>query len=167
MGSGLIRRQAFIDGASYYFTGEPCIRGHVAKRSTVSGQCVECARVLRQTDKGRAAANRAQRNYYARRHPRPAVIGSMDAREIADTVTVQGVCAVIGSMDAREIADAFCAVARKRPQPVMAVIGSMDAREAADAIKAEGKCSVIGSMKVREQADAFMAWRERCNRASR
>ncbi len=27
-----------------YFTGRPCIRGHIAERRTDSGQCVECHR---------------------------------------------------------------------------------------------------------------------------
>ena len=37
----LTRKEAKETGAKYYFTGEPCVRGHVALRKT-KGCCVEC-----------------------------------------------------------------------------------------------------------------------------
>lgn len=39
------RRQAESRGESQYFTGRPCIRGHLAKRFTNGGKCVECSRL--------------------------------------------------------------------------------------------------------------------------
>jgi hypothetical protein len=36
------RQIARENGERYYFTGLPCKHGHVAKRATVSGACVEC-----------------------------------------------------------------------------------------------------------------------------
>ena len=35
------RKEAKALGATHYFTGEPCVRGHVAPRKT-KGACVEC-----------------------------------------------------------------------------------------------------------------------------
>lgn len=35
------RKEAKALGAAHYFTGEPCVRGHVAPRKT-KGACVEC-----------------------------------------------------------------------------------------------------------------------------
>lgn len=35
------RKEAKATGAKYYFTGEPCVRGHIALRKT-KGCCVEC-----------------------------------------------------------------------------------------------------------------------------
>lgn len=38
-------RDAAIDGGElFYYTGLACRKGHVAKRYTTSGQCIECAR---------------------------------------------------------------------------------------------------------------------------
>jgi hypothetical protein len=37
------RKEAKALGATHYFTGEPCVRGHVAPRKT-KGACVECMR---------------------------------------------------------------------------------------------------------------------------
>ncbi len=35
------REQAQSDGNKYYFTGKPCIRGHIAERK-IAGGCTEC-----------------------------------------------------------------------------------------------------------------------------
>jgi hypothetical protein len=37
------RAEAKATGAKHYFTGEPCVRGHVAPRKT-KGSCVECVK---------------------------------------------------------------------------------------------------------------------------
>lgn len=37
------RKEAKALGATHYFTGEPCVRGHVSPRKT-KGACVECVR---------------------------------------------------------------------------------------------------------------------------
>lgn len=67
----IIRRgQAKAAGLMRYFTGEPCVRGHLAERETVSGYCVTCGvsnyaafrekniEHLRQYDKMRVAGKR-------------------------------------------------------------------------------------------------------------
>lgn len=38
------RKMALALGVGQYFTGKPCLHGHVAARYTVSGTCVECLR---------------------------------------------------------------------------------------------------------------------------
>lgn len=37
------RRAAILAGSKRYFTGEPCLHGHVAERFTTSARCVRCA----------------------------------------------------------------------------------------------------------------------------
>lgn len=37
--------EARAQGLSHYFTGKPCKRGHIAKRSVVRRGCVECAKI--------------------------------------------------------------------------------------------------------------------------
>ena len=39
------RKEAVALGLKFYFTGEPCINGHQAKRRTRVGQCMECDRI--------------------------------------------------------------------------------------------------------------------------
>ena len=42
---GQERDQARLLGRVRYFTGRPCIHGHVAERYVKSGNCVECLRI--------------------------------------------------------------------------------------------------------------------------
>jgi hypothetical protein len=64
------RQEAKETGAKYYFTGEPCTRGHIALRKT-KGVCIECMKVdweaanLRRSEKPKSdAAKKAGRRYY-------------------------------------------------------------------------------------------------------
>lgn len=38
------RVEAMELGETYFFTGVPCRRGHIAKRYTTSGRCAQCSR---------------------------------------------------------------------------------------------------------------------------
>jgi len=82
------RAEAKALGATHYFTGVPCIRGHVALRKT-KGACVECMREDWATDNARRslspktdAAKAAGRRYYERN--REAVIARAAARPLED-----------------------------------------------------------------------------------
>lgn len=64
------RAEAKAAGATHYFTGEPCTRGHIALRKT-KGSCVECLKedwkIDNERRKGRPkseAAKAAGRRYY-------------------------------------------------------------------------------------------------------
>ena len=64
------RKEAVAAGAKFYFTGEPCVRGHVALRK-VKGSCVECVKedwaIDNERRKGKPkseAAKAAGRRYY-------------------------------------------------------------------------------------------------------
>lgn len=64
------RTEAKLAGAKYYFTGEPCVRGHIALRK-VKGSCVDCVREDWAIDNARRkelpkteAAKAAGRRYY-------------------------------------------------------------------------------------------------------
>lgn len=66
------RKEAKLLGLAYYFTGKPCVRGHVALRKT-KGACVECLKEDWAKDNERrkalpksAAAKAAGRRYYER-----------------------------------------------------------------------------------------------------
>lgn len=39
------RSQAISAGLSRYFTGMPCLHGHIDERYTANGVCAECVRV--------------------------------------------------------------------------------------------------------------------------
>lgn len=78
------RKEATATGAKFYFTGEPCTRGHVALRKT-KGSCVECLKEDWTIDNERrkekpktAAAIAAGRRYYEKN--REAVIARAAAR---------------------------------------------------------------------------------------
>jgi hypothetical protein len=64
------RKEAQKLGIKYYFTGQPCIRGHVALRKT-KGACVECVREdwvidnKKRSEKPKSEASKAAgRRYY-------------------------------------------------------------------------------------------------------
>jgi hypothetical protein len=52
------RKSARAAGRTFYFTGKPCKRGHVAERYAHNGECVVCSRLRaarwRKTTKGKA-----------------------------------------------------------------------------------------------------------------
>jgi len=48
------RGEAKAAGAKYYYTGEPCSRGHIAPRKT-KGCCIECMKEDWTTDNARRA----------------------------------------------------------------------------------------------------------------
>ncbi|MBC5790661.1 hypothetical protein [Providencia sp. JUb39] len=37
------RKEAAVKGLSRFYTGKPCVHGHVAERFVSNGVCVECA----------------------------------------------------------------------------------------------------------------------------
>lgn len=41
----LTRQQAFTLGRSKYYTGKPCVHGHISERYTASGACAACVSV--------------------------------------------------------------------------------------------------------------------------
>ena len=78
------RKEAKEAGFAYYFTGEPCVRGHVAIRKT-KGSCVECMKEdwaidneKRKSKPKTDAAKAAGRRYYEKN--REAVIARAAAR---------------------------------------------------------------------------------------
>jgi 5-methylcytosine-specific restriction endonuclease McrA len=78
------RKEATATGAKFYFTGEPCGRGHVALRKT-KGSCVECLKEdwaidnERRKEKPKTAASiAAGRRYYEKN--REAVIARAASR---------------------------------------------------------------------------------------
>jgi hypothetical protein len=38
------RKEALAKGSSWYYTGKPCVNGHVTKRLASNGYCYECSR---------------------------------------------------------------------------------------------------------------------------
>lgn len=78
------RAKAKATGATHYFTGKPCTRGHIALRST-KGNCVECNKEDWRADNDRRkllpkteAAKAAGRRYYKKN--RELVIARAQAR---------------------------------------------------------------------------------------
>lgn len=78
------RKEAQATGAKFYFTGEPCVRGHIALRKT-KGACLECIRedwaLDNERRKGKPkteAAKAAAKRYYEKN--RQAVIARAAAR---------------------------------------------------------------------------------------
>lgn len=71
------RQAAILSGDQYYFTGQPCNRGHIAARRTDNYTCVECARVRKASlwarareDPEKMALNRRRcMEYYREVHP--------------------------------------------------------------------------------------------------
>lgn len=99
------RKEAKATGAKFYFTGEPCVRGHVALRKT-KGACVECMKEDWAVDNAKRAlkpkteaAKASGRRYYeknkelvksrARARPAAAVLGYKKAWKERNPEAVQ------------------------------------------------------------------------------
>lgn len=87
------RAEAKALGAKFYFTGEPCVRGHIALRKT-KGSCLECVKedwaVDNERRKGKpksAAAAAAARRYYEKN--REVVIARAAARPVEEKRRLQ------------------------------------------------------------------------------
>lgn len=87
------RKEAQILGAKFYFTGEPCVRGHIALRKT-KGSCLECVKedwaVDNERRKGKPkteAARAAAKRYYEKN--RQAVIARAAARPVEEKRRLQ------------------------------------------------------------------------------
>ena len=67
-----LARAAFEQGKTRYFTGQPCIHGHIAERMVSNGCCIECLNtrrgVVRQRIKAWKRANPDKVAEYARRY---------------------------------------------------------------------------------------------------
>lgn len=50
----ITRQQAREQGLSFYFTGQPCKRGHLAPRKVASANCCQCANDWHTTEAGKA-----------------------------------------------------------------------------------------------------------------
>ena len=48
--------KAAIAGETHYYTGRPCIRGHVTKRYTSTGACAECLLMHKQAERAKLRA---------------------------------------------------------------------------------------------------------------
>jgi len=139
------RREAIIAGRGRYMTGRPCKHGHVAERGTVNGQCVECARLARQTDQGRERANAASRRHYRKKHP----------------TTQTGTEPILGVPAVSERADDGRSRGRKGSRTTgrrNAITGTMAASDFAD----NGARPIKARMASAETSDAakFIAWRD-------
>jgi len=82
------RAEAKATGATHYFTGQPCTRGHIALRKT-KGACVECIKEdwaidneKRKAKPKSEAAKAAGRRYYEKN--REAVKARANARPVAE-----------------------------------------------------------------------------------
>ena len=47
------RKQARQNKLNFYFTGKQCIYGHISKRRTSNGFCLECEKVKQSTVNGK------------------------------------------------------------------------------------------------------------------
>jgi hypothetical protein len=45
----ITRKRAKARGRKHFFTGKPCIRGHIAKRFVSTKNCIECHALLQST----------------------------------------------------------------------------------------------------------------------
>lgn len=59
------RQVAKAAGLTRYFTGAPCLHGHIAERSVASKACVECTRIRRETPEQREKARAWFKSHYA------------------------------------------------------------------------------------------------------
>jgi hypothetical protein len=71
------RKEAQAAGLRHYFTGVPCVNGHVERRLTVQRHCLGCARDRQAAKREEAPeVERATKARYYRRH-KPKVIAAV------------------------------------------------------------------------------------------
>lgn len=76
--------EARLISAPKYYTGKPCVYGHIADRYSHNGQCIECGKLAAKTNRAHPRAKIVAREYYERRRSEsPEVIMWMSARSRA------------------------------------------------------------------------------------
>lgn len=45
------RGAALAEGKEHYWTGKPCVNGHISLRATLIGDCLECRRATKQRER--------------------------------------------------------------------------------------------------------------------
>lgn len=80
----ITQADAKAQGLLYYFTGKPCKRGHLSKRSVVGQRCVECDRLWNRTNRDKVSeSNRAY--YEANRDQWTEAVATREARKLCAT----------------------------------------------------------------------------------
>lgn len=60
-----LRIKARTENEAYYFTGKSCKHGHISKRFTLNGRCVDCENIFKLKNKGKYKER--IRNYHIKR----------------------------------------------------------------------------------------------------
>lgn len=66
----MTKREALARGATFYFTGKPCLRGHLEPRH-INMKCLSCRRERRGSPKGKAQRKAEAQRYSLRKTKRP------------------------------------------------------------------------------------------------
>jgi hypothetical protein len=56
-------KMAIASGLTQYFTGVPCSRGHITRRSVATRACLECKKAWRRTEAGKKCARRQTKRW--------------------------------------------------------------------------------------------------------
>lgn len=59
-------KDALASGSKFYFTGQPCIHGHVCMRRAINHACLDCVEIATHTDEHKRRIAEYHRNYYER-----------------------------------------------------------------------------------------------------
>lgn len=62
----ITRSKAKLAGLNKYFTGKPCVWGHISQRETCSGQCLECSKIRRAKPSSIEKAKARTKAHYAK-----------------------------------------------------------------------------------------------------
>lgn len=82
------REQARSDLNKYFFTGLPCVHGHIVNRYTSTGQCVECQRQRRiqfktfHPDKLKISVDKSYKKHHAKRLREKKIRRSLNQNQI-------------------------------------------------------------------------------------
>ncbi|CAB4131998.1 hypothetical protein UFOVP136_2 [uncultured Caudovirales phage] len=56
----MTRKDAITSGKEVYFTGKPCLHGHLVNRYTSTGHCIECLKLRGLSERAAVKAGRVQ-----------------------------------------------------------------------------------------------------------
>lgn len=104
----LTRKDAMMSGMTQYFTGEPCVNGHISYRYVQSGTCAACVRAAASESRKEAPAFLAQRQA-----DRAARLAASEAKTVALAQLVDIKVRVFDS-DAALLRDTAAALCRAR-----------------------------------------------------
>ena len=105
------RAEAREQGLINFFTGKPCINGHVSERVVKKGECIDCMKIRskkRSKKKSQKRKELEKKEYEEKKRLNPDIISREEALEQELEFYFTGEPCILGHIDKRDVKNSDC-----------------------------------------------------------